>query len=183
MADLVTSSQLSDHNWQKLTLPTTHLVHNSPCPLAKMCLKALTSFVSEIVAHLNLPYARAINFTENGLMFVVEVETDCVANDTPPSAHTEPESNKAVAASEAECGALDRLVRKLRPSNQLQRNTSKASVASASSQRLHEYLKLQESLSSFPSFQEESSLLFWRKPPTKGKHRSLQGKTVLRTPH
>lgn len=146
-----------------------------------MCLKALTSFVSEIIAHLDLPYARAINFAENGLAFVVEVETDPVASDNPPDAHAEPESNKAVVASEAG-GALDRLVRKLRPSNQLQRNTSKASVASASSQRLHEYLKLQESLSSFPSFEEGSSLLFWRKPPTKGKHRSLQGKTVLKTP-
>lgn len=147
-----------------------------------MCLKALTSFVSEIIAHFDLPYARAINFAENGLMFVVEEETDNVASDTPPGGHPEPESDRAVVASEAECGALDRLVRKLRPSNQLQRNTSKASVASASSQRLHEYLKLQESLSSFPSFQEESSLVFWRKPPTKGKYRSLQGKTVLRTP-
>lgn len=144
-----------------------------------MCLKALTSIVSEAIVNFSLAYTRAIKFTENGWILVVE--TDFIASDLLANANTELKSNKTVSASQVGGCSLDRLVRKFRPSHQLQRNSSKSSVGSDCSERLHEYLRLQESLSSFPTFQE-SSFLFWRKQPTKGKHRSLRGKTVLIPP-
>lgn len=140
-----------------------------------MCLKILTSFVSEAFVYLDLAYAHAIKFTENG--FILVVEADFSTSDLLANANTESEGNKTVSPSEPRGSSLDRLVRKIRPSHKLQRNGSKASVKSDCSERLHEYLRLQESLSSFPGFQEASSL-FWRKKPAKGKHRSLQGKTV-----
>ncbi|KAI7781924.1 hypothetical protein LA080_013989 [Diaporthe eres] len=121
-----------------------------------MCLRALTSFLSEAFVYFDLTYTRAIKLTENDLIIVVEA--DFTASDLLANANTEVKSNKM-----------------------LQRNGSNSSVRSDCSERLHEYLRLQESLSSFPTFQETSSL-FWRKQPTKGKHRSLQGKTVLIPP-
>lgn len=129
--------------------------------------------------YFDLAYTRAIKLTENGLIIVVEA--DFTASDLLANANTEVKSNKMVNDSKVRGCSLDRLVRKIRPSHQLQRNGSNSSVRSDCSERLHEYLRLQESLSSFPTFQETSSL-FWRKQPTKGKHRSLQGKTVLIPP-
>lgn len=144
-----------------------------------MCLTALTSFVSRAIVHLDLAYARALEFTEDDLIFVVEANSS--ASDLLANANPELKSNKTVSDPKVRNSSLDRLVRKIRPSHQMQRNGSNSSVRSDCSERLHGYLRLQESLSSFPSFQENSSL-FWRKKPTKGKHRSLQGKTAPTPP-
>lgn len=142
-----------------------------------MCLQALTSFVKEAIVYLDVAYARAVELTENDWMFVVE--TDFIANDLLASAKPEQQSDKTSSTHDVRIGALNRLVRNLRPSHQLQRNSSKSSNRSDCSERLHQQLRLQESLSSFPTFQE-TSFLPWRKKPTKGKHRSLQGKTHLK---
>lgn len=146
-----------------------------------MCLKALHSLVSEAMSYIDLAYVRVIKFMDNSL--ILKIETDFFAGDLLASANANAvlESNKTVRTLEVKSHSLDRLVRKIRPSHQLQRNFSKSSVTSDCSERLHEYLRLQESLSSFPVFQETSSL-FWRKKPKRGKHRSLQGNTVLIPP-
>lgn len=142
-----------------------------------MCLKALTPFVSKAIAYFDLAYLRAINLTENG--FILVIETDYfVADHFLAGASIEVESKETVKVSEKE-HPLDRLVRKVRPSRHLQRNRSSSSARSDCSETLHEYLRLQESLSSFPRYREPS-IFFWRKQPTKGKHRSLKGKTVLK---
>lgn len=146
-----------------------------------MCLKALASLLTGASVYFDLAYAHAIKLTENGWILVVE--TDFNASELLVETKTELESQKTVIASDIRSCSLDRLVRKFRPSHQLQRNSSESSVRSDCSERLHEYLKLQESLSSFPRFQEPS-FPFWRKKPAKGKHkhRSLQGKTVPKRP-
>lgn len=144
-----------------------------------MCLKALASFVTEVSVYFDLAYAHAINLTENGLILVVETEFN--ASDLLASTKIELESHKTLIASDVRSCSLDRLVRKIRPSHQLQRNSSKSSIRSDCSERLHEYLRLQESLSSFPRFQEPS-FPFWRKKPANGKLRSLRGKTVPKIP-
>lgn len=144
-----------------------------------MCLKALTSFVTEAVVYFDLDYARGIKMKEKSLINLVEPEF--VASDLLASAEAQLESHKTVSAPDIRSCSLDRLVRKIRPSHQLQRNSTNSSNRSDCSERLHEYLRLQESLSSFPKYQKSSSL-FWRKQPAKGKHRSLQGKTVPRIP-
>lgn len=147
-----------------------------------MCLKTLNSLVSEAMSYIDLAYVRVINFKENGP--ILTIETDFLGKDDllASATTTELEGKKTVGDSEARsCCSLDRLVRKIRPSHHLQRNGSQASARSDCSERLHEYLRLQESLSSFPVFQE-TSFLFWRKKPKRGKHRSLQGKTVVKPP-
>lgn len=140
-----------------------------------MCLKALASFVTGAYIYFDLAYAHAIKLTENGLILVVE--TDFNSSDLLECTKTELESHETVIASDIRSCSLDRLVRKIRPSHQLQRNSSKSSIRSDCSERLHEYLRLQESLSSFPRFQEPS-FPFWRKKQARGQHRSLRGKTV-----
>lgn len=142
-----------------------------------MCLKALTPLLSKAIAYFDLAYLRSINLTENG--FILVIETDFIADHYLAGASIEVESNEKVELSEKE-RPLDRLVRNIRPSRHLQRNRSSSSARSDCSETLHEYLRLQESLSSFPRYREPS-IFFWRKQPTKGKHRSLQGKTVLKT--
>lgn len=143
-----------------------------------MCLKALTPFVSKAIAYFDLAYLRAINLKENE--FIPVIETDFVADSFLASANIEIESKEmATTGSRDRERSLDRLVRKIRPSRYLRRNRSNSSARSDCSETLHEYLRLQESLSSFPRYREPS-FLFWRKQPTKGKHRSLQGKTTLK---
>lgn len=144
-----------------------------------MCLKFVTSFVTEAIMYFDLDYTRGIKLEEDSLILVVKPEF--VASDLLASAKPELESNKTVSAPDVRSSSLARLVRKVRPSHQLQRNGTKSSIRSDCSERLHEYLRLEESLSSFPKFQKTSSL-FWRKQPAKGKHRSLKGKTVPRIP-
>lgn len=142
-----------------------------------MCLKALTPLVSKAIAYFDLAYLRAMNLTENGLILVVESNfvTEYFLENTN---HTEVESFEIILrGSQEEKRPLDRLARKIRPRRHLRRNTSSSTARSACSEILHENLRIEESLSTFPRYQEPSFIPFWRKKD-KGKRRSLQGKTV-----
>lgn len=59
----------------------------------------------------------------------------------------------------------------------LQRMSSNASVASYSSQRLHEVLRADENMVAFPEFRSNQTF-FQRKSPLQGRYRSLKGKTL-----
>lgn len=148
-------SQLAD-NRRRATLPSL---------LDKMSLKALTSFISEATKDLDLAYIISA-FIEAGMTSVVDFDVNA-----------ELEGGKIKSVFEPNGSSLAQRVHQLRPSNELQRISSDSSAQSICSQRLHEYFRVQESLTSFPRLQK-SSFLFWRRRVTKGKHRSLHGKSL-----
>lgn len=146
-----------------------------------MCLKALTPLVSKAIAYFDLAYLRAMNLTENGLILVMESDlvSDKLLENTD---NTEVESFETILrGSQEKKRPLDRVARNVRPRRQLRRNTSSSTARSDCSEKLHASLRIQESLSTFPRFQEPSLIPsfipFWRKKD-KRKRRSLQGKTV-----
>ncbi|POS78401.1 hypothetical protein DHEL01_v203193 [Diaporthe helianthi] len=143
-----------------------------------MRLKALTPFVSKAVAYFELAYLRATDLTENGLILVME--SDFITENFLGRANsTEVESFETILrGSREKSRPLDPLARKSRPRRQLRRKASISSVGSDCSEKIHANLRSQESLSTFPRFQEPSFIPFWGNKPDKRKRRSLQGKTV-----
>ncbi|KAG8169906.1 hypothetical protein KVR01_000651 [Diaporthe batatas] len=142
-----------------------------------MCLKALTPLVSKAIAYFDLAYLCAMTITENGVIQVIESE--CVTDHFLETANdTEIESFEHILRSQQNNRPYDRLARKIRPRRQLRRNTSTSTARSDCSERIHASLRIQESLSTFPRFQEPSFIPFWSSKKDKRKRRSLQGKTV-----
>lgn len=140
-----------------------------------MPFESLVVLILNAIEDFDLAYIRDVIFVEGGIISVAD--SDFIAGQLLTSVKAEHECSNIQGLSEAKGSSLARCALRARPATKLQRNGSSSSVQSNCSQRLHEQLRFQQSLTSFPRLQKRS-FLFWRKRSARGKHRSLHGKTV-----